>query len=284
MEVALILIVIMLLVTTIAVVIHHFVTEKSKKESLLSFQDNARKIIAENRPEKTIRVKLNNIENAVAAVSMQKNTLLFYGERIYSSMLDTAKDVLIQYLKVIPFKNILNCQLLEDNETVMSSSAGSAFVGGLIGGTTGAIIGSSTASSKGMVNSMQLRIDLKDVTKPCYIVQFIPEPMERSTTQYKNIFKGAQEIYATVLAIINLNKERAEQEKAKAERERAEEAAKQRAEETARMHAEAEAMSSSADKQQASVAEQLREYKALVDDGILSQEEFDAKKKSLLGL
>lgn len=284
MEVTLILIGIMLLVTPIAVVIHHFVTEKSKKESLFPIQDKARKIIAENKPEKTIRVKLNNIENAVAAVSMQTRTLLIYGERIYRSMLDTVKDVLIQYLKVIPFENILNCQLLEDNATIMSSSAGSAFVGGLIGGTTGAIIGSSTASSKGMVNSMQLRIDLKDVTKPCYIVQFIPIPMERSTDLYKDVFKGAQEIYATVLAIINLNKERAEQEKAKAEQERAEEAAKQRAEEAALLHAEAEALPASADKQQASVAEQLRECKALLDEGILTQEEFDAKKKSLLGL
>lgn len=33
-----------------------------------------------------------------------------------------------------------------------------------------------------------------------------------------------------------------------------------------------------------SVADQLRSLKALVDDGILTQEEFDAKKKQLLGL
>lgn len=30
--------------------------------------------------------------------------------------------------------------------------------------------------------------------------------------------------------------------------------------------------------------EELRRYKALLDDGIISQEEFDAKKQQLLGL
>lgn len=37
-------------------------------------------------------------------------------------------------------------------------------------------------------------------------------------------------------------------------------------------------------KQEKSVAEQIRELKALLDDGIISQEEFNAKKKQLLGL
>ncbi|MBR4734039.1 MAG: SHOCT domain-containing protein [Lachnospiraceae bacterium] len=32
------------------------------------------------------------------------------------------------------------------------------------------------------------------------------------------------------------------------------------------------------------VAAELRKYKALLDDGIITQEEFDAKKKQLLGL
>ena len=33
-----------------------------------------------------------------------------------------------------------------------------------------------------------------------------------------------------------------------------------------------------------SVADELKKYKALLDDGVLTQEEFDAKKKELLGL
>ena len=31
-------------------------------------------------------------------------------------------------------------------------------------------------------------------------------------------------------------------------------------------------------------ADELRKYKKLLDDGVISQEEFDAKKKQLLGL
>lgn len=31
-------------------------------------------------------------------------------------------------------------------------------------------------------------------------------------------------------------------------------------------------------------ADEIRKYKALLDDGIITQEEFDAKKKQLLGL
>ena len=33
-----------------------------------------------------------------------------------------------------------------------------------------------------------------------------------------------------------------------------------------------------------SSADELRKFKGLLDDGIISQEEFDAKKKQLLGL
>ena len=33
-----------------------------------------------------------------------------------------------------------------------------------------------------------------------------------------------------------------------------------------------------------SSADQIKKYKELLDDGIISQEEFDAKKKQLLGL
>ena len=33
-----------------------------------------------------------------------------------------------------------------------------------------------------------------------------------------------------------------------------------------------------------SETDKIREYKKLLDDGIISQEEFDAKKKELLGL
>ena len=281
-------IIIMVLITIALIVglILHFKRKKSKlkaeMQSYLPFQNKAWKIIRENDTDKAIQVSFEQDEHTVVAVSTKMENLLVYGIKDYD--FGDSGDIIIQWLKVIPFHEILNCRFLEDNETVMSGSAGSAFVGGLIGGATGAIIGSSTASSKGMVNSMQIRIDLKDVVKPCCTIPLIPSPIERSSPLYKKIYQKAQEIYATVLAIINLNKEREEQEKAKAERERAEEAAKQRAEEDARMHAETEALPASADKQQASVAEQLRECKALLDEGILTQEEFDAKKKSLLGL
>ncbi|MCQ4637144.1 SHOCT domain-containing protein [Anaerovorax odorimutans] len=35
---------------------------------------------------------------------------------------------------------------------------------------------------------------------------------------------------------------------------------------------------------QTSSADEIRKYKELMDDGIISQEEFEAKKKELLGL
>lgn len=36
--------------------------------------------------------------------------------------------------------------------------------------------------------------------------------------------------------------------------------------------------------QKISFADELRKYKALFDDGIITQEEFEAKKKQILGL
>ena len=39
-----------------------------------------------------------------------------------------------------------------------------------------------------------------------------------------------------------------------------------------------------AEKKPASIADELKEYKSLLDAGIITQEEFDAKKKQSLGL
>lgn len=45
-----------------------------------------------------------------------------------------------------------------------------------------------------------------------------------------------------------------------------------------------EGRKASAEQQQPSPVEEIRKYKALLDDGIISQEEFESKKKQLLGL
>ena len=125
----------------------------------------------------------------------------------------------------------------------MSGGIGRAVIGGVLAGDTGAIVGASTRPSKGIVNFLKIRIVLEDILEPYAEVNIIFTKTERCSLEYKNAFQSAQEIYSTIISIINSTKQNQRDE-----------------------------------------SDQLRKYKKLLDDGIISQEEFEFKKKELLGL
>ena len=108
--------------------------------------------------------------------------------------------------EAIPFNSIIECEIIEDNSTIMKSGLNRAIVGAAIAGTTGAIIGVATRKTTDVVNNLSIRIITNEVLNPHHEIKFVTETMNRNSDEYKQIYNDVQEIYSSVIAIIDSNK------------------------------------------------------------------------------
>ncbi len=153
------------------------------------------------------------------------------------------------------FNNLLSFELLEDGSTITKGGLGRAVAGGLLFGGVGAIVGGVTGSkkAKNICNSMKLRVSLKNAHTDVVYITFISNETKTKSAMYKLAQESAQE-YITALELINnFNQTEATQYY-------------------------------SAPTQQTSNADEILKFKSLLDQGIITQEEFNRKKKELLGL
>lgn len=159
------------------------------------------------------------------------------------------------------YRQILDFELLEDGETVSKSKGGlgSAVVGGMLLGPAGAIVGAAVGGkktkTKNVCTSMKVKITLRDNHPDAVYVNLITKETKCSSWAYEAAAKQAQDI----LSALQVAADKA-----------AGEAAAQ---------ASAPALSAAP-----SAADELMKFKQLLDAGAITQEEFDAKKKQLLGL
>lgn len=151
------------------------------------------------------------------------------------------------------FSDIISYELLEDGDTQTKGGLGSAMAGGLAFGPLGALVGASAGrkTTSRICDSMRIRITLRNAAAPVEYVNLLQMRVSRKSAAYKKAYEQAQEILG-VLDVLTAEK-----------REKPE-------------NAEAESAGSTAD--------EIRKFKALMDDGIITPEEFEAKKKQLLGL
>ena len=154
-------------------------------------------------------------------------------------------------LTSIPFSEIIGCDILTDSE--VTGGVGRAVVGGVLAGSAGAVVGATTAKKK--ITSYSIIIYKNTVDAPSETLSLINSETKTSDLDYKEAVKFSHNVSASIRAII-------EQEK----------------------KASPNKESPLTDKPEMDNAQELRKYKELLDDGIITQEEFDAKKKQLLGL
>lgn len=158
--------------------------------------------------------------------------------------------------KIYKYEDILEFELLEDGDTITKGGLGRAVAGGVLFGGVGAVVGGATGkrTSKKVVKSMSIKITLKSMNEPVVYINFITAKTKTSSLLYKTAANYAQETLSILAQIVAQNEE------------------VEGRDQTAGL---AESISA---------ADAIRKYKELLDDGIIDQEEFDAKKKELLGL
>lgn len=222
-------------------------------------------------------------ENTIAALTEARNNSLAYYKSIYEKKKadlsiaetfqptfsvgkialfnDDTKYMLLAKQNQLKFNNshytvfdysqIVNFELLEDGNSIVSGGLGRAIVGGVAFGGVGAIVGGVTGKKKvkDTCTSLQIKLTVKDYYSPTFYITLISSELKKSNLLYKQNEKLAQDIISKLQIITSDSTENSEN------------------------------TASSND-----VTEQIRKFKSLLDDGLISQEEYDLKKKELLGL
>ena len=152
------------------------------------------------------------------------------------------------------YDDIVDYELVEDGQQIVKGGLGAAVAGASIAGGVGAIVGSNVGRKKVHTNveSMSLRISLKNRYKQLLKIDFIPFGMKvKSGSITYNSYKADA---SNVISFLDT------------------------------LCSKANVTMSSIRSAAVSSADEILKFKNLLDAGIITQEEFEAKKKELLGL
>ncbi|MBW8350731.1 SHOCT domain-containing protein [Bacillus sp. IITD106] len=151
---------------------------------------------------------------------------------------------------VYNYSDIIDFELLEDGESIASGGLGRALVGGALFGGAGAVVGAVTGKkkTKGVCSSLRLKITVNDMNNPAVYINFLETNTKKDGFVYKTMVQQAQECLSTFQLICDRQKN-----------------------------------SNTTIEPTPSAADELRKFKGLLDEGIITQEEFEKKKQELLG-
>ena len=202
--------------------------------------------------------KLLKINNASSNIKkngkikiLSKSVLAMYtlGASLAIEMALKPGDVIFSY------DEIQDYDLLENNISVESGGLGMAVVGGVVAGSTGGIIGGLTAKRKTSksIDMLALQITTTNFCFPSIIISYIKSETKSKSSRYTKALSHAR----NTIACLNL------------------------------IFAQCENSGLQSENQTEDISdpyEELKKAKELYDLGIITQDEFEEKKKQLLGL
>ncbi|GIN94990.1 hypothetical protein J6TS1_08600 [Siminovitchia terrae] len=146
------------------------------------------------------------------------------------------------------YSEIISFELLEDGETITSGGLGRSLVGGALFGETGAVVGAVTGKKKNIAycTNLKVKLTVNDTAQPAVYITFLNKKIKTDSTTYRIAYNHVQECISMLQLICNR-----EQNKKNT---------------------------------QTSETDKILEYKKLLDQGVITEEEFALKKKELLGL
>ncbi len=221
------------------------------------------------------KAKIKNFDNAASFTQIAINKMLQRRISLIESFKTTKKigkylqiDEINQGVKIadefFEYENLFDCELLEDEKAVSVEKLGigEAAVGGVLFGRAGAFLGALVGSeiTLGACSSLKIRLTLKDTYVDTVCIPFIQEKTSKRSAEYKALKEKAESCYTALKVIVERNNYSKENSKID-------------------MNVDVDMKSSTV-----SIVTELRQYKELLDEGVLTQEEFEAKKKQLLGI
>ena len=147
---------------------------------------------AEYDKESGEETKILNIYNSPCCLFNNKLKKMVFYRRVDEKYILIEKD----------FKDLIGCEYSKNNQVVGSASVTGAVVGGLLAGTTGAIIGA--ASGDKTYLSLELKMFFNDFDVPVEIFAYNNKGSKTADTT--KIEKEYTDLYAMCQFIINQNK------------------------------------------------------------------------------
>lgn len=149
---------------------------------------------------------------------------------------------------IFNLSSIQSYEIIENNDIVTSGGLGRAVVGAITFGGAGAVVGALTGRKQNsVVDNLKIKILLNSLEFPALYIELINKPIKKENPEYGYMVQVADTIISSLNTVINTSE-------------------------------------SNNENPLSSNIEHIREFKKLLDEGILTQEEFDTKKKELLGL
>lgn len=109
------------------------------------------------------------------------------------------------YIDIVNFFDIIECEIIEDSNTIMKGGIGRSIIGGVLAGEVGAIVASNTRESKNIIYKLQIRIITKNIGRSLHIINIIDSEIKKDSSEYKRAMLFANNVYATIISIINCN-------------------------------------------------------------------------------
>ncbi|MEE3334238.1 MAG: SHOCT domain-containing protein [Ruminococcus sp.] len=153
---------------------------------------------------------------------------------------------------VFKYDEIVDFEVLEDGTIITKGGLGKALIGGALFGLAGAIAGGTSKKTKDVCTKLEIKITTNNSDRPIVYLNLLHAETKKNSFVYKQTSKTVQDILSKFQIVVD----KLEQEKDILKNE-----------------------SSTID-----VANEIKKFKELLDMGAITQEEFDAKKKQLLGL
>ncbi len=162
------------------------------------------------------------------------------------------------YSKAYKFSDIINYEVYENGKSQVQGRAGSALIGGAFFGLGGLIVGSSMSRNiNEKCNQLKLIIRLNDFDCPQIVITYVDNvDWDKNGWMYRNMKENLQSVCSMLEYM--LNEKTLEQSSTVKQEEKTTEIK--------------------------SPKEQLQELKEMLDDGLITQEDFEQKKKQILGL
>ncbi len=153
---------------------------------------------------------------------------------------------------VYRFDEVIDYEVIEDGDTITKGGVGSAIAGGALFGGAGAVVGGVTGKkkSKTVMKTLDIKVSLKNKYRKHLTISFVPSLIEfkSGSIQYNTAHTQASQVASVFDDII------------------------------------ASCNNSTVAPAPASAADEILKYKNLLDSGVITQEEFEQKKKQLLDL
>ena len=155
--------------------------------------------------------------------------------------------------RIYKYRDIIGYELIENNGSVTKGGFGGAVVGGVLFGGFGAVTGSVLGKkNQSMCNNMSVRITVNDSSNPMVNIPLIVQPTKTNSTLYQSVQTTAKIIISQLQYICAQNESEKQVE-------------------------------NNVPIGTVSTADEILKFKSLLDLGIITQAEFDRKKKELLG-